>query len=155
MKQKWPDTHWWLLLRLLDFWRLLSTEAGWRNVYDLGRGNDEGCWVEKPLNSVSQITALLFLAESLNTERGGTEWQDVNFTNRVLSQNDPTIKITMMERRLMETEGSATHVCWLLRRSQLRCWLSVKSAKLIMNQTWVQLPLLPTRRDAGWCMRIL
>lgn len=68
------------------------------------------------------------------TQSNAGAWQAVNLTGRVW----------WLWRRMMEMEGSVrqgstTPVCWLL-----WWWLSVKSAKTVLNQTAVQPSLLPS-----------
>lgn len=53
--------------------------------------------------------------ESLAVLQRTTAGQYVHFTIIGLSLNDLSTKLTVMEvNKLMETDGKATHVCWLL-----------------------------------------
>lgn len=89
-----------------------------------------------------------FKSSSEKTSTQQTSYQTVtvqeqaaNFTNHILSRNDRTTKRTATGEKSNANGGQSAR--WPPRRSQLCCWLSLKSAKLLLHQTLVHPPLLP------------
>ncbi len=108
---------------------------------------------KEKLQSPRQVTSVgtyIFVRHCTQGKAGATAQQAVHFTDRVLSQNILTTKLTVMEVEngdgkwraawcCTARQGSTTQVCWLL-----RYWLLLKSAKLLLNlpkchSVWVSL----------------